>query len=246
MQSPDYSSYAKQYARSRPRYPEELFTYLASLVEQHDLVWDCATGNGQAAVSLTKYFKKVIATDVSNEQINNAIKHERIKYKVCKAENSLIDSRSIDLVTVASALHWFNLENFYKEVKRVLKPGGVLAAWTYHIGYIEPPFDQLFFRFYKDVLSEYFVEGARLVDNKYSEIKLPGVPIETKGYFMSADWNLTKMLGFIESWSGTQEYKKVNRKNPIDLISGELKQLWGNPEQTHTLRWPLFIKISRL
>ena len=93
MPSPDYSPYAKRYALSRPRYPEELFTYLASLVEQHDLVWDCATGNGQAAVSLTKYFKKVIATDVSNEQINNAIKHERIKYKVCKAENSLIDSR---------------------------------------------------------------------------------------------------------------------------------------------------------
>lgn len=212
MHSPDYSSYAKQYALSRPRYPEELFTYLSSLVKQQDAAQDCATGNGQAAISLVKYFKKVIATDISSEQINNAVKHNRIEYKVSEAENSLIDSNSIDLITVASALHWFNLESFYKEVKRVLKPGGVLAAWTYHIGYIEPPFDQLFLHLYKDVLSEYFVGGARLVDNRYSEIKLPGVPIETKEYFVSAEQNLYNMLNFIESWSGTQEYKKDKGK----------------------------------
>jgi SAM-dependent methyltransferase len=246
MPSPDYSSYAKQYAQSRPRYPEELFTHLASLVTQHDVAWDCATGSGQAAISLVKYFKKVIATDISSEQIKNATKHKQIEYKVCEAENSFIDGKSINLVTVASALHWFNLENFYKEVKRVLKLGGVLAAWTYHIGYIEPPFDQLFLHFYKDVLSEYFVKGAELVDDRYSEIKLPGITIETNEYFMSADWNLSNMLSFIESWSGTQQYMKVKGKNPVDLISAELKQVWGAPEKIHTLRWPLFIRISRL
>jgi SAM-dependent methyltransferase len=246
MPSPDYSSYAKQYAQSRPRYPEELFTYLASLVTQHDVAWDCATGNGQAAISLTNRFKKIIATDISSEQIKNAIKHKQIEYKVCEAENSFLDGRSINLVTVASALHWLNLDSFYNEVKRVLKAGGVLAVWTYHIGYIEPPFDQLFFHFYKDVLSEYFVKGAKLVDDKYSEIKLPGTPIDGKEYFMSANWNPNNMLSFIGSWSGTQQYMKIKGKNPVDLISAELKQIWGNPEKIHTLHWPLFIRISRL
>jgi ubiquinone/menaquinone biosynthesis C-methylase UbiE len=246
MKSPDYSPYAKKYAQSRPRYPDELFKYLVSLVEQHMVAWDCATGSGQAALSLVNYFKKVIATDISSEQISNAVRHNRIEYRVCQAEKSGISNNSVNLITVASAVHWFDLNNFYREVQRVITPGGILAVWTYHVGYVEPPFDKLFLNFYNQILAPYFSKGAKLVDKKYSTISLPGKQIKVKDFFVSAKWNLSNMLNFIESWSGTQHYKKEKGENPVDLIYPELKQLWGESEKINTIRWPLFIKISRL
>jgi ubiquinone/menaquinone biosynthesis C-methylase UbiE len=246
MKSPDYSSYAKQYAQSRPMYPEALFSYLASLVEQHSLAWDCATGNGQAALALAKHFKRIIATDISAEQIKHAIPHRQIEYRVATSEQSGLDDKSVDLVTVASALHWFDLDSFYAEVQRVVRLGGGLAAWSYHVGYVEPPFDQVFFHFYRDILYDYFAPGARLVDDRYDNITLPGEPMDGGEFFVSAKWNLEQMQGFIKSWSGTQQYIKEKGEDPVALIGDELKQLWGHPENIQSLRWPLFIKISRL
>lgn len=246
MKSPDYSSYAKQYAQSRPTYPEELFSYISSLVKQHDLAWDCATGNGQAALALTKHFKQVIATDSSKEQIEQAIPHPQIEYRVATSEQSGLKDKSVDLVTVASALHWFDMQKFYSEVKRVVRPGGILAVWSYHVGYVEPPYEKIFLCFYHNVLFPFFASGARLVDDRYETITLPGEPIDVEKYFVSAKWNLEQMLAFIKSWSGTQQYIKEQGEDPVSLVADDLKQLWGDPESIQTIRWPLFVKISRL
>lgn len=246
MKSPDYSSYAKQYAQSRPTYPEELFSYLASLVEQHNLAWDCATGNGQAALALTEHFKRIIATDISAEQIRQAIPHPQVEYRVAKSEQSGLEDKSVNLVTVASALHWFDLDSFFREVRRVVRRGGVLAAWSYHVGYMEPPFDKLFLRFYQDVLYDYFAPGARLVDDRYENIILTGKSIDAGQFYVSADWNLHQMLAFIKSWSGTQQYIQEQGEDPTELIADELKQIWGNRDKVYTIRWPLFMRISRL
>ena len=219
MKSPDYSSYAKQYVQSRPTYPEELFGYLASMVEQHKLAWDCATGNGQAALALAKHFKKIIATDISAEQIKNAIQHPQIEYRIATSEQSGLDDNSVDLVTVASALHWFNLDRFYAEVRRVVRPGGVLSAWSYHVGYMEPPFDEIFLHFYQDILFNYFAPGARLVDDRYENITLPGETLDDGQFYVTANWNLDHMLGFIKSWSGAQKYLDLD----IDLVGVPLR-----------------------
>jgi SAM-dependent methyltransferase len=246
MKSPDYSSYAKQYAQSRPTYPEALFDYLASLVEKHNLAWDCATGNGQAALALARHFKKIIATDISAEQIKHAIQHQQIEYRVATSEQSDLDDKSIDLVTVASALHWFDLDRFYAEVRRVVRPGGVLAAWSYHVGYMEAPFDKIFLHFYQDILFDYFAPGARLVDDRYENITLPGEAIDGGQFYVTAHWNHDQMLGFIKSWSGTQQYLEEKSEDPANLIADDLRKIWGNPQKTHILRWPLFVKVSRL
>lgn len=246
MRSPDYSSYAKQYAQSRPVYPEALFDYLASLVGRHDLAWDCATGNGQAALALAKNFKKIIATDISAEQIKHAIQHPQIEYRVATSEHSGLDDKSIDLVTIASALHWFDLDRFYAEVRRVVRPGGVLAAWSYHVGYMEAPFDKVFLHFYQDILFNYFAPGARLVDDRYENIILPGEAIDAGQFYLTANWNFDQLLGFIRSWSGTQQYIKEKGGDPVTLIADHLRQVWGAPERTQILCWPLFVKVSCL
>jgi SAM-dependent methyltransferase len=246
MTSPDYSPFAREYAQSRPGYPVELFSYLAALVERRNLAWDCATGNGQAALELVKHFERVIATDLSVQQIRNATPHPQIEYRVAKSEQSGLDDQSVDLVTVASAIHWFDLDTFCAEARRVIRPGGLLAAWTYHVGHVEPPFDKIFGKFYCDVLSPYFAVGARLVDARYETITLPGEPLAARDFSMSADWNLDQMLAFIRSWSGTQQYIKERGKDPVALIADELRHLWGERESIHLVRWPLYVRISRL
>ena len=244
--SPDYSRFAGQYARSRPTYPPELFAHLASLVDRHRLAWDCATGNGQAAVELVNYFDRVIATDVSAEQIKHATRHPNIEYRVAASEASGLDDCSVDLVTVASAMHWFDLGRFYSEARRVAVPGGVLAAWSYHVGRVEPPFDRIFDRFYREAVSSFFSPGARLVDDRYETVTLPGEPLDEVRFHVSASWNLDQLLDFIRSWSGTRRYILERGEDPVALIADKLEAVWGRREAVHLVRWPLYMKISRL
>ncbi len=246
MKKPDFSPIAGEYARSRPGYPAELFGYLASLVEPRRLAWDCATGNGQAARGLAPHFERVIATDVSDEQIRHAAPHPKIEFRVATSEQSGLGDASADLVSVASALHWFDLEKFYAEARRVTRPGGVVAAWTYHIGHVDPPFDDLFRRFYIEVLFPYFGTGARLVDRKYETVTLPGKRLDPGKFSVSVRWNLDQLLAFIRSWSGTQQYIRERGEDPVGRILEELERLWGDRGRIHTVRWPLYLRVSRL
>lgn len=246
MKRPDFSPIAADYARARPGYPPELFRYLASLVDPRRLAWDCATGNGQAAHGLTEFFDRVIATDVSNEQIRHAVPHPKVEYRVAPSEASGLGDKSVDLVTVASALHWFDLEKFYAEIRRVVRPGGMIAAWTYHIGHVDPPFGDVFDRFYKDALFPYFGTGARLVDRKYETIALPGKSLNPGTFSMKVEWNLDRMLSFIHSWSGTREYIEDRGEDPVGLIREELERLWGDSDTIRSVSWPLYIRLSRL
>jgi SAM-dependent methyltransferase len=243
---PDYSPFAGQYAQSRPGYPEELFGLLASLVKRRRLAWDCATGNGQAALGLVNYFTKIVATDISDQQINHAIAHPQIEYRIAGSEQSGLEDKSVDLVTVASAIHWFDPDSFYLEIKRVVRPGGVLAAWTYHVGHVVSPFDKVFHRFYYDILFTYFNPGARLVDDRYESLVLPGKPLPSRDFQVSARWNFDQMLAFIHSWSGTQQYINERGEDPVVFIEKELSRIWGSHSRIHTVRWPLYLKISRI
>jgi SAM-dependent methyltransferase len=243
---PDYSRVAKAYAVARPRYPEELFVFLSSLLDRRRLAWDCATGSGQAAVDLTEYFEWVIATDLSPTQIAQAPPRPRVSYRVASAEESGLEDSSADLVTVASGIHWFDLDRFFSEVRRVLRPGGVLAAWSYHVGHVEPPFDRIFHDFYRDVVSPYFAAGAQLVDDGYETLVLPGERIETPSFHVCASWSLADTLTFVESWSGTQQYVKLRGESPVPLIARHLEAMWGDRGRTRTLRWPLYLRVSRL
>lgn len=243
---PDFSPLAERYARARPAYPEALFVHLASLSARHDLAWDAATGNGQAARGLATHFERVVATDVSAEQIRQAVPHPRIEYRVAPSETSGLAGRSADLVTVAAAAHWFDLDAFGAEVRRVTRPGGVLAVWTYHVGIMEPPFDRIFARFYADVVGPFFAARARLVDERYETLALPGERLDAPALHVTASWNLAQMIDFIHSWSGTLAYTERRGSDPVERIAAELEALWGGRETIHTLRWPLFARISRL
>lgn len=239
-----FSGHAALYARYRPRYPEELFQWIASKAPGRQLVWDCATGNGQAAVGLAKYFDHVIATDASDKQIAEAEDHPKIHYEVADAEHAPLQDHMADAVTVAAAAHWFNLDPFYKEVKRVLKPGGLLALWAYTVCQITPAVQEVMGPFYHDIIGPYWPVERHHVDVNYSDFAFPFSEIVAPKFEMKADYTLAQWVGYLHTWSAVQRYVTASGKDPVSLILSDLSIAWGDPAMARTITWPLFMRVG--
>jgi SAM-dependent methyltransferase len=240
-----FSVQSRQYAEARPSYPDELYAYLASLAPAHSLAWDCGTGNGQAAVGLAKHFGKVYATDASAEQIAHAYPHENVEYRVEPAEHVSLEDSSVDLITVAVAIHWFNFDEFYREARRVLKPSGILAAWTYNSVEISPEIDPLIWHYYGDIVGEYWPERIRYLEERYETLPFPFEDINPPAFAMETQWNLLQLAGFLNSWSATQRYKDQRGQHPLELIWPQLLAAWGDEKRARPIRWPLYFRIGR-
>jgi ubiquinone/menaquinone biosynthesis C-methylase UbiE len=239
-----FSTQSVDYKKFRPEYPQELIEFLVAKCGKHEVAWDCATGNGQVAVKLSPYFKTVFATDASAQQIAAATHLDNVNYYVDTAEHSNLDDECIDLITVAQAAHWFNLELFYKEVQRVAKPGAVLAVWGYANHSISVDIDKVVLKLYKDILHHYWPKERFLVEQGYNDIVLPFKPIETPYFSIVKQINLHELIGYLNTWSATQLYIQKNNNNPISLIYEELSKVWGNAENIKEIKWPVFLKTA--
>jgi SAM-dependent methyltransferase len=240
-----FSTLAAVYARYRPRYPVELFDFIAGLSPARECAWDCATGNGQAAEGLARYFRRVVATDASAEQIAAAKSAENIEYRVAPAENSGLPAASADVCTVAQALHWFHFERFYAEARRTVKPRGIVAVWMYGQSEITPDIDAITRDFYRRI-SPYFPPERRWIDERYATIPFPFDEIAAPDFFMEARWNCADILGYYSSWSAVKEYQVRHRENPLTDVEPLLRKAWqGNPEETLSVRWKLALRIGR-
>jgi SAM-dependent methyltransferase len=240
-----FSGHSDQYAQSRPHYPDEVYAYLASIAPAHSLAWDCGTGNGQAAVGLAKHFDRVYATDASAEQISRAQVHDKVEYHIEPAEHISLDDSSVDLATVAVAIHWFNFDEFYREVRRVLKPDGLLAAWTYSLTEISPQIDQLVNQYYSEVLRDYWPERIHYLEERYETLPFPFEEIVPPPFVMEINWNLIQFSGFLDSWSATQRYRAQKGSHPLESIWPQLRAAWGNDNDQRLVRWPLHFRIGR-
>jgi ubiquinone/menaquinone biosynthesis C-methylase UbiE len=241
-----FSRQASEYTRYRPHYPAALFEYLAELATDHQLAWDCATGSGQAALGLTSYFEKIIATDASDKQIANATAHERITYIVTPAERTEIISGSVDLIVVAQALHWFNLDKFYAEVRRVSTSGGVLAVWSYSLLRITPAIDRLVDKFYSDVVGPFWPAERKFVDDKYRSISFPFHEHSTPSFQMEVRWNLNHLIGYLNTWSAVQRFKEEHKTDPVEAFAQDLKGEWGRPGEEKEINWPINLRVGRV
>ena len=241
-----FSVQSEHYARNRPTYPDELFSFLSGLCENHELVWDCATGNGQAAVSLSGYFKKVYAVDLSKEQISRAVQRENIFYKVESVEHSSLETNSTDLITAATAIHWFNIPKFYNEVHRVLKPNGVLAVWGYAGCKINPETDSILDDFAFNILLNYWRPETKLNwEDKYETINFPYPLIAAPEFQARAEYNFDDLIHYLNSWSSVQSYKEKNKTNPVDLIYPQLEKVWRDKNEIKKVSWDLFFKCGK-
>ncbi len=242
-----FSLQSAQYARYRPSYPETLFAYLSGLAQRHERAWDCATGNGQAAVGCAHYFERVTATDISAEQIRFASAHPRIEYAVCAAEAPPLTSHAFDLVVVAQAVHWFHLDLFYAESLRLLRPGGVLAVVGYGFLEITPTIDALVAEQLLSVLDPFWAEGNRLVMDAYRSLPFPIAEIpNVPALAIQVKWNLEQLMAYLRTWSAVKRYVAALGKDPLAPLAEALLAVWGAPERARLVQMPLALKVGRL
>jgi len=247
-----FSGHASAYAAYRPRYPDALFEAVVRRCAATRLAWDCGTGNGQAAVALARYVDRVVATDASTEQIAEAAPHERITYCVAPAGDSPLADASADLVTVAQALHWFDLDAFYAEVRRIVRPGCVIAAWTYTLFHAPPEdpqadaIDAVLRHFYDAIVGPYWPEERRHIEARYQSLAFPFDEVEAPALTLTEDWALPDVIGYLRTWSAVQRYADATGTDPIDRIAGDLREAWGEPSTVRTMHWPAPMRIGRV
>jgi SAM-dependent methyltransferase len=240
-----FSRLAPAYASWRPSYPAELFAYLFHVCRNHRLAWDCAAGSGQASVPLTRGFERVVATDISPAMLASAPRHPKIEYRVAPAEHSGLSSASADLITVAQALHWLEPDPFFTEARRVLRPGGALAAWTYGVQQVgEREIDRILQRFYHEVVGPYWPPERRHVETGYRELPFPFQELEPPDFAMQAEWTLSQLLGYVGTWSATQRFREIRGDDPVVELGRELEPYWGRPSPVRTVRWPLSLRVG--
>ena len=241
-----FSSVSGAYADFRPRYPAALFDWLAAIAPARTLAWDCACGSGQASADLASRFTRVIATDASENQLAGARPHPRISYRRAPAEDPGLGDMSVDLITVAQALHWFDLSRFYDAAHRILKPGGVLAAWSYGIQTVEgETVNALVRRFYEDTVGPYWPAARKLVETGYRTLDFPFAEERPPAFVMRVDWPMDRLLGYFSSWSATARYRKVRGEDPVAALAETLRAAWGDPLSPRAITWPLAIRAGR-
>lgn len=239
-----FSVGSAEYAKFRPRYPDALFDFLAeSAPARHD-AWDAGTGSGQAAVDLARVFENVIATDPSARQIERATPHPRVTYRVAPAELSGLEPSSVDLVTVAQAVHWFDRPQFWGEVRRVLRPNGVIAVWTYLLFEIAPAIDEIVREFYSGIVGPYWPPERRLVEQRYQTIDFPFAEFDAPDFVIEQLMTLDDVAGYIRTWSATSGFMKHHQVDPVDDLVKQLTRAWRFSPQ-RLARWPIAMRVGR-
>ncbi len=240
-----FSAQAGAYGAFRPSYPDALGAFLASVAPARGLVWDCATGSGQAATMLARHFDRVVATDASAGQIGEAAPHERIDYRVAPADASGLADHSCALVTVAQAAHWFDLPTFYAESQRVLKPGGIIAVWCYVLAQTgRADVDEAIRRFQYDRLGRHWPPGRELVDDRYRSLPFPFTPVPSPAFAMTANWTRADLLGYVGTWSAVARCRQAEGVDPMLDFAAELTREWPDASTPALIRWPLYTRIG--
>lgn len=241
----NFSADAGQYAAYRPLTPKPVIEAIVNLVPDRHVAWDCGTGNGQIANMLADIFEHVIATDISAKQIENAPTRLNIEYRVERAEQTTIADQSVDLLTIAQAIHWFDFDHFYKEVNRVLKPGGIIAAWTYNLVQNTPEIEAVVRTLFADIVWQYWDKERKWVDEAYQTLPFPFTEIIMPPMYIQYEWTFEQLVGYLGTWSAVKHYIEKNGHDPLKLILPDLKKAWGNADKIRQT-WPLHLRVGRV
>jgi len=240
-----FSGNSSGYAQYRPHYPGDLFDFLTAASPTRKLVWDCGTGNGQAAIALAERFEHVVATDASESQIAQALAHPKVTYRVARENNSGLATQSTDLITVAQALHWFDLNAFYAECRRVLRVSGIVAVWTYERASITPEVDSIINHFDSQTVGPYWPPERKFVDEGYASLPFPFSEIPHPTFFMERELSLSDLVNYIGTWSAVKRYQAETGGNPLPQLESELKKVWKDDEPSLLVRWPMKMRVGR-
>jgi len=238
-----FSGVAGAYRAFRPGYPPELFAWLAGRCPRRDLALDCGCGNGQASLALAEHFAAVLAIDPGAEQVRHATAHPRVTYRVAPAEATGAAGGSVDLVVAAQALHWFDLDRFWPEVRRVARPGAVVAAFTYGLLTVDAPVDAVVGRLYVETLRGFWPPERAHVDDGYRSLPFPFEPIAPPPFAISERWGVDRLLGYLATWSGVTSRDKATGGDVLAEVAPALRRAWGG-EAEKVITWPLALRVG--
>lgn len=240
-----FSSASDDYKRFRPEYPDTLYHYLGTIAPATELAIDVGCGNGQASRQLARHFTLVHASDASTTQIQQATPTDNVTYHVSPAEHIPAGDHSVDVLTVAQAIHWFQHPEFFAEVNRVLKPRGVLAVWGYQFLYTDTPLDAVIEDFHSNVVGPYWPAERALLDEGYTNIHFPYPREQTPEFFMRARWQFAHLLGYLNTWSAVKQYENALGHNPIERHFDAIAAAWGDTAQEKDIYWPLILYVGK-
>lgn len=240
-----FSGHAAAYAKARPTYPPALFAHLAELAPARESAWDAGCGNGQAARALAQHFERVLATDASAKQIEQAEPHPRVEFAVARGEHAPLPDASVDLVTVAQALHWFDVDAFHAEVRRVARPNAIVAEWSYDLMHVTPAVDAVVHHLYRDVVGIYWPPERIHVEDAYAKLPFDFERVDVPDFAMQLEWTLDQLVAYLGTWSSVRRYADDRGEDPVAGLRDELASAWGS-EASYPVRWPLAVRVGRV
>ncbi|MEL6111288.1 MAG: class I SAM-dependent methyltransferase [Pseudomonadota bacterium] len=198
-----FGAQAANYASARPTYPAVLFDWIAGQLAHKRRVWDVATGSGQAALALTQHFDHVHASDIDADQLAVATAHPKITYHHGPAHQSGLASQSVDAITVATGLHWFEFDLFWPEVSRVAAPDALFAAWTYQLPVGDPDLNMYLLDPIMSVIDPYWSARNRQSWQGYnpSWTGMPFARVAVPAFSCALEWTPRQVLSFVKTWS---------------------------------------------
>ncbi len=239
-----FSGHADLYAQYRIDYPADLYDFVLARVAQRHSAWDCATGNGQVASQLANVFGQVEATDISETQLSRAVQRPNIRYQLSPAEQTPFADQTFDLITVAQALHWFDVAAFHAEVSRVAKPGAVIAEWGYGLSNIGSDLNPVLVDFYRNRVGPYWDPQRKYIDDAYATLPFPFADAQRATFVAQRRWSVERFLNYLQTWSAVQQYIHENEEDPVPALGEALRTRWGDGERT--VQFPIFARVGRV
>ncbi|OTG67595.1 class I SAM-dependent methyltransferase [Acinetobacter silvestris] len=238
-----FSENSQLYQQARPSYPVSVIQEILKYVPERHFAWDCGAGSGQFTQLLAPYFDYVVATDVSEDQLQHAPYFENISYQVQSAEHTTFAAHSFNLITVAQAIHWFDFDVFYKEVRRTLKQDGILAVIGYGLIQVEHKMiNALIQDLYFNTLKGYWDPERRYIDENYTTIPFPLKELEVPKFKMQYQWSSAQLLNYIQTWSALKHYKKQNQLNPLQALEDYFKK----EQCDFVVEFPVLLRLGQL
>lgn len=241
----NFSLQSDKYAKYRPTYPVDFFDYLSLIVQNKQNAWDCGTGNGQVAYQLAKTFDNVFATDISQFQIDNGLRANNIAYSVQPAEKTNFGNQLFDLIIIAQAIHWFDFERFYSEVRRTAKENALICVVGYSRIEISEPIDRIITDFYENVIGAYWDKERKFIDENYKTIPFPFNEIETPNFVNKLHWTLEQLIGYLNTWSAVKHFIKEKGYNPIEELQSAIEQHWDKGQSIEVC-FTLLLRVGQI
>ncbi len=245
MSESNFSKQAEIYAANRPEYPAELYRFIFSNLKNSNTAWDAGTGSGQVAGVLAEYFNKVYASDISKRQLNHALQKPNIVYASLPSEDTGYPDSLFDLITVAQAIHWFDFDTFYDEVRRVARPKALIAVFGYGRLQSDPYINPVIQKLYDDAFGAWFSTPRKYVEEHYQTIPFPFEEIQSPQFSIETRWTPDRFEGYFNSWSSIQKLIEVQGYNPADEAMSQIRQKLSGSAAI-AVSFPLFLRLGRI